>query len=747
MTATNLRPGDANAPRNLRERFSNFIGRIRRWTGSWAVWLFAVVMVLMIAGLIRLWITVETVRLPLAILAIVFGWVGIYPVSYLAYWSGNRERKGRLEQDFLLLGLVTREDVYKVESLYRTVYSATQFIAYICLIVTVSSLILTGYLRRDALGQGVIKPETMALVFYSHLGAYVFAVQELIRRYNTSDLQPPVYSSILVRMLVGGLVTFVGASVILLGGGQLVGGASDGQTDPQAWAAVLAFVIGIFPTRGLQWFEQQANRVLNSPTDQSSARPLTRIIGISTWHEARLTEMGIDDAQNLATADIRRLLLTTQFDTQEIVHWIDQAILYVKAGDKIDRLREAKITTFHELQRALENPPRDLIAPAGSPPNDAGKARERLATLLGMVDEKEMERLADPGAFPNYAYIAQFYASNVSVAREYGLSGLATVIGVEEAARPTRERLEALARQNPNDPQIWLALGLLYFGDRQRLEEATQAFNNALNLDSRLAEAYYNRGIIFIIKKEYEKGIRDCTDALKLKPNYVKAYNSRGLAYLSLGYPDRALADVNKALALDDRDQDAYHSRGVVYNELGNFEAANADFGRAYLLGYSGVSLWLNWGTALIKLGQYEAALDRLSQAVQYEQEGDIAKAYARRGFAYLQLGEGNYRQARADLEKAISLDAQLLEAHSNLGLLEARLSNYDEAVKRYTVALKIDPNHVGTRYNMAIAYIRLERLQEAREQFESIMKLAPGSFEAEQLQYYLTSSEAGSPA
>src|SRR5574337_500492 len=115
MTATDLRPGDANAPRNLRGRLTNFIGRIRRWTSSWAVWLFAVVIVLMIAGLIRLWMTVETVRSPLAILAIVFGWVGIYPVSYLAYWSGTRERKGRLEQDFLLLGLVTREDVYKVE--------------------------------------------------------------------------------------------------------------------------------------------------------------------------------------------------------------------------------------------------------------------------------------------------------------------------------------------------------------------------------------------------------------------------------------------------------------------------------------------------------------------------------------------------------------------------------------------------------------------------------------------------------
>lgn len=734
------RPG---AFKRLRDWLTGVMTKIRQGSGPWVQWLFRLTVLLLIAGLVRLWVTVEAIRWALTLFAIVFGWVGIYPVSYAAHWSGARDQQRRLKDDFLLLGLVTQDKLDTVENLYQTVYSATQFIAYICLIVTVSSLILTGYLWRDQLG--LISPETMALVFYSHLGATVFAVQELIRRYNTFDLQPQVYSSILIRMLVAGLVTFVGASAILLSGGQLAGTGPAGKDDPQAWAAVLAFVIGIFPTRGLQWLEQQANRVLNySPIDQASERPLTKIIGISTWHEARLVEMGIDDAQNLATADIRRLLLTTQFDTQEIVHWIDQAILYVKAGDKIDRLREAKITTFHDLRRTLEGPPRDPAASGGSQPEDRTKARERLATLLGMPDVNELERLADPSTFPNYAYIAQFYSSNVSVAREYGLSGLAAVIGVEGAAKQEAvERLKALADQNPNDPQTQLALGLAYFS-ADRLDEATKAFDNAVKLNSRLAEAYYNRGIISIIRKEYEKGIQDCTEAIKLKPNYAEAFNSRGLAYLGLGYPDRALVDVNRALALDDRYKDAYHSRGAVYNELGDFEAANADFERAYLLGYAEASLWLNWGTTLIKLGKFEAALDKLSQAVQYGKEAEAAKAYARRGFAYLQLGEGSYKQARADLEKAIGLDSQLLEAHSNLGLLEARQGHYEVAVKHYQAALGLNPAHIGTRYNLALALVQLNRLEEAEVEFRSIIEAAPGSFEAQQAQYTLSILEAG---
>ena len=47
------------------------------------------------------------------------------------------------------------------------------------------------------------------------------------------------------------------------------------------------------------------------------------------------------------------MLLTTQFDTQQVANWIDQAILYVKVGDKIERFREAKIATFSELLQTL----------------------------------------------------------------------------------------------------------------------------------------------------------------------------------------------------------------------------------------------------------------------------------------------------------------------------------------------------------------------------------------------------------
>ena len=49
----------------------------------------------------------------------------------------------------------------------------------------------------------------MEVIFFGYLGTYVFSVQELVRRYNTFDLQPQVYSSILVRILITLALTFV----------------------------------------------------------------------------------------------------------------------------------------------------------------------------------------------------------------------------------------------------------------------------------------------------------------------------------------------------------------------------------------------------------------------------------------------------------------------------------------------------------------------------------------------------------
>jgi hypothetical protein len=83
------------------------------------------------------------------------------------------------------------------------------------------------------------------------LGAYVWGLLALARRYFVSDLHPGLYYGLSTRMLVAAVVSLViyNASQALTGADTGVG---DGGITAMIWPA-LAFTIGAFPQRGVQW--------------------------------------------------------------------------------------------------------------------------------------------------------------------------------------------------------------------------------------------------------------------------------------------------------------------------------------------------------------------------------------------------------------------------------------------------------------------------------------------------------------
>ncbi len=692
----------------------------------------SVALLLAALGLVGLWLWTSHRTGALQFMAFL-SLVGVYPLTYVAHLEFiSKAQRQRLEDDFRLLGLEQEHKIKEtVEKLYATVYSPIQFIVYIVLIVMLTVTVLWAWLNRASLG--FIEAETMRLVFFAYLGAYVFSVQELIRRYNTFDLQPQVYSSILVRMTLAILIVFVGVEVIKLGGGQI------DPNDPNAWIAVIAFVIGIFPSQGIRWFTEQANRVLNPSATSRKELPLNQLLGISTWHEARLVQMGIDDAQNLAAIDIRKLLLTTQFDTQVIVNWIDQAILYARIGDKIERFRDAKITSFHQYRQTLAklalNTPLPLPA---DQEQQRREARERLALALGMVDVEELDRLGDTSDSPNYIHIAEYYRRTAKVARQRAQLGMEIIIGaiVETDYQRAVVEIEGRLQDTPNDAELWLNLGIA----RYHLEQPAQAlaaYDQAIALDPKLAEAYYSRSLIHAQKQDYADALRDCNTALGLNSTHAKAFNNRGLAYLKQGYLDLAIGDFDQAVALDRRLAEAYLNRGVAYNAQSRFVEALADFERAGLLADDLPELWLGWGTALLGVENYRGAIDKLSRAVLDDPER--AAAHAKRGYAYLQLGRPYFRQARSDLEAALRVNPNLVDALNNLGLLE-RAENRPEAALDYLKrALDLDPGQYIARFSLALVYHQLGRIDDARTEFEQVLALAPtDSLEARQARIQL---------
>ena len=126
--------------------------------------------------------------------------------------------------------------------------------------------------------------------------------------------------------------------------------ASDGGITANIWPA-LAFMIGIFPQRGLRWLSDK-NPMLAQAGDASvRPAPLEMIEGIEAHDVLRLEELGIDNCYDLATADFIPVLLKTPYSARELIDWILQAKLCVYFGDSVKELRRLGIRTIIDLKR------------------------------------------------------------------------------------------------------------------------------------------------------------------------------------------------------------------------------------------------------------------------------------------------------------------------------------------------------------------------------------------------------------
>jgi hypothetical protein len=177
---------------------------------------------------------------------------------------------------------------------------------------------------------------------FAFIGAYLFIVQSLMRRYFQDDLKANAYISGIVRIISVTLIVVV-----------LHSAWPSGAT---SYEYAFAFFVGIFPQLGLQAVRALVGRGFRHLIPNFDTRyPLSALDGMDLWYEARLLEEGIEDLQNLATCNFVDLMLYTRVPLERLVDWVDQAhlILRVGEGDR-DVLRRFGIRTATDLLDALE---------------------------------------------------------------------------------------------------------------------------------------------------------------------------------------------------------------------------------------------------------------------------------------------------------------------------------------------------------------------------------------------------------
>ena len=189
---------------------------------------------------------------------------------------------------------------------------------------------------------------------YGFLGAYAFVTSMLIRRFFQSDLRPSAYATAVYRITLVLLIVTVLNQVL-----------NEAVVAGRAELAV-AFVVGFFPLVGLQALQRVMSRALRRFVPPvTSDYPLDQLDGFNLWYEARLTEEGVEDMQNLTTMNLVDVILHTRVPPGRLVDWTDQAFLLTHL-EQVDR---AELTQLRN---------QDEPATAGRAPLSGARARLNL---------------------------------------------------------------------------------------------------------------------------------------------------------------------------------------------------------------------------------------------------------------------------------------------------------------------------------------------------------------------------------
>lgn len=119
--------------------------------------------------------------------------------------------------------------------------------------------------------------------------------------------------------------------------------------------------------------------------------------------------------------------------------------------------------------------------------------------------------------------------------------------------------------------------------EKNRLDDAAEAFTRALEICPEYTLAYLRRGHVKLHQKKFEEALSDIDRAIALDAGDQRAWAYRGLTHQGRGDDLRAIEDFSRALEIRDAGS-IFYCRGFSYQRLGRSMEAAADFRKAHEL-------------------------------------------------------------------------------------------------------------------------------------------------------------------
>ena len=270
-----------------------------------------------------------------------------------------------------------------------------------------------------------------------------------------------------------------------------------------------------------------------------------------------------------------------------------------------------------------------------------------------------------------------------------------------------------------NDAEAYYNRGVAY-GIKGDFDHAIEDLTEAIALRPDFAEAYNNRGVAYNKKGEYDRAIEDYNTAIQLRPDFAEAYNNRGVVYINKSEIDLAILDFTKVIELNPQIAVPYFNRGVAYYSKRDYTHAIVDYAKAIVLRPDFAEAYNNRGVAYDKKGEYDRAIEDYNTAIQLRP--DFAEAYNNRGVSY--DNKGQVDSALVDYNKAIALNPDFAEVYTNRGGTYMVKGDYDRAIEDCNMAIGLKPDYTMAYSNRGVAYYKGGDFDRAIEDYDTAIQL-----------------------
>src|SRR5882672_82173 len=195
-----------------------------------------------------------------------------------------------------------------------------------------------------------------------------------------------------------------------------------------------------------------------------------------------------------------------------------------------------------------------------------------------------------------------------------------------------------------------------------------------------------NLGVAYMNQQLFEKGLKCFQQAAELDPKLAIARLNEGIAYLNLQKVDEAKAALEAALKQDPRNPNAWYNLGLFAKNTGDAQAAIDAFRHVTEIDANDADTWYFLGSAYVQAKQFSQAIDAFQHALQL----NPLHASAEFGLSRAYQQSTDVDHAREHLKKFQYITQNKIGAPMSLAYGEQ--GQYSRAVESPSAVLKAPP-------------------------------------------------------